>query len=75
MYKNVVGIEGMACGMCEAHIAEAIRGAFPDAKKVKASRRKKNAVFLTEGPVEETAVRDVIDVAGYHFVDFASTEK
>ncbi len=28
MVKITVGIEGMACGMCEAHINEAVRNAF-----------------------------------------------
>lgn len=74
MYKNIIGIEGMACGMCEAHIADAIRGAFPDAKKVKVSRRRKNAVFVTQEPVEEGAVKAVIDDTGYRFVDFRSSE-
>ena len=28
MVKTIVGIEGMACGMCEAHVNEAVRNAF-----------------------------------------------
>ena len=28
----IVGIDGMMCGMCEAHIKDAIRGQFPQAK-------------------------------------------
>ena len=28
MVKITVGIEGMACGLCEAHINEAMRNAF-----------------------------------------------
>ena len=28
MVKIMVGIEGIACGMCEAHINEAVRNAF-----------------------------------------------
>lgn len=28
MFKITVGIEGMACGMCEAHINDAVRKAF-----------------------------------------------
>lgn len=28
MIKITVGIEGMACGMCEAHINEAVRNVF-----------------------------------------------
>ena len=35
MFKTTVGIEGMMCGMCEAHVNDAIRKAF-DVKKVKA---------------------------------------
>ena len=37
MEKFTVKIEGMMCGMCEAHIADTIRTAFPEAGKVKAS--------------------------------------
>ena len=50
MYRNTVKIDGMACGMCEAHICDAIRKAFPDARKVSASHRKKEASFLTDQP-------------------------
>ena len=34
MIKTTVKVSGMACTMCEAHINEAIRGAF-SVKKVK----------------------------------------
>ena len=30
MVKITVGIEGMACDMCEAHINEAVRNAFQE---------------------------------------------
>ena len=33
MYQITVGVEGMACEMCEAHVNEAVRKAF-DVKKV-----------------------------------------
>lgn len=33
MEKITIQIEGMMCGMCEAHINETIRNAFPSAKK------------------------------------------
>ena len=39
MYKTIVGIEGMACGMCEEHICSTIKKAF-EVNKVKASRSK-----------------------------------
>ena len=40
MLKTTLMIEGMQCGMCEAHICDTIRKAVPDAAKVKASHRK-----------------------------------
>ena len=48
MVKNIIHIEGMSCGMCEAHIADTIRHAFPHAAHVSASRSKKEATFVTE---------------------------
>ena len=47
MFKTTVGIEGMMCGMCEAHVNDAIRKAF-DVKKVKASRKDNNAEIISE---------------------------
>lgn len=40
MLKITVSIEGMACGMCEAHINDTIRNAF-QVKKVASSHTKK----------------------------------
>ena len=41
MNQITLHIEGMMCGMCEAHICDTIRKAVPSAKKVSASRGKK----------------------------------
>ena len=57
MTKTVLGIEGMACGMCEAHVNDAIRRAFP-VKKVKANRRKKSCEIISEEPLDEAALRE-----------------
>ena len=59
MVKNISHIEGMSCGMCEAHIADTIRHAFPHAAHVSASRSKKEATFVTETPVEEAVIKTV----------------
>ena len=40
MIKTTLKIDGMMCGMCEAHVCDAIRRAIPAAKKVSAARRK-----------------------------------
>ncbi len=65
MIKTTIKIDGMMCGMCEAHICDAIRKALPSAKKVAASRSKKEASFLTEEAVDNDSLKTVIDATGY----------
>ena len=73
MNKITVKIDGMMCGMCEAHICDTIRKTFPDAKKVKASRSGGEAIFLTEEPVDKGKLEKAITETGYTFV-FAESE-
>lgn len=65
MTKTTLKIDGMMCGMCEAHICDAIRKAIPKAKKVTVSRAKKEASFLTEEAVDAVSLKNVIDETGY----------
>lgn len=65
MIKTTMKIDGMMCGMCEAHICDAIRNAVPSAKKVTASRSKKEASFLTEEAVDTDILKTAIDATGY----------
>ncbi len=65
MDKFTVQIEGMACGMCEAHIADVIRRTFPEAKKVKASRKKGEATFLFDGGLDDGKLKEAIEATGY----------
>ncbi|MBQ7153199.1 MAG: heavy-metal-associated domain-containing protein [Clostridia bacterium] len=74
MIKVTVKIEGMMCGMCEAHICDTIRRAFPDAKKVSASRKHGEASFLTESRIDEEALKKAIADTGYTFVSVLSEE-
>lgn len=60
MFKTTVGIEGMMCGMCEAHVNDAIRKAF-DVKKVKASRKDNNAEIISETQLDEEAVKKAVE--------------
>ncbi len=68
MIKTTIKIDGMACGMCEAHVCDAIRKAVPSAKKVEASRSKKEASFITETAVETETLKSAIDATGYTFL-------
>lgn len=72
MDKVIVNIDGMMCSMCEAHICETIRKAVPAAKKVTASRGKKEASFLTEEAVDLDALKAAIDATGYTCLGIAS---
>ncbi len=65
MIKTILTIDGMMCGMCEAHICDTIRKAVPSAKKVSASRSKKEATFLTEEAVDRDSLKAAIDATGY----------
>ena len=64
MNKITVKIDGMMCGMCESHINDAIRRAFP-VKKVTSSHTKGETVILTESEIDEAALRAAVDATGY----------
>lgn len=64
MIRTTVGIDGMACGMCEAHVSDAIRSAFP-VKKVTASHAKGQAVILSKEAISEQALRAALAPTGY----------
>lgn len=65
MIKTTLKIDGMMCGMCEAHVCDAIRKAVPSAKKVTASKSKKEASFLSEEAVDTGSLKAAIDATGY----------
>jgi copper chaperone CopZ len=71
MVEITVGIEGMACGMCEAHINEAVRKAFK-VKKVSSSHTKKRTVIIAEQDIPEQELKEVIAKTGYDFVSVSS---
>ena len=70
--KTTMKIEGIMCSMCEAHVCDAIRKAVPAAKKVAASRSKKEASFLTEEPVDNESQKAAIDATGYNCLGIES---
>ena len=72
MVRTILKIDGMMCGMCEAHICDTIRKAVPSAKKVSASRSKKEATFLTEEAVDANALKDAVDATGYECLGIES---
>ena len=65
MYKTTLKIDGMMCGMCEAHIADVIRKTIPCAKKVSASHKKGTATFLSENEPSKDDLSQAVDATGY----------
>ena len=78
MKKVEMTIDGMMCGMCEAHIKDAIRKRFPDAKKMTANHKTGEASFLLEEdmPVSmvEHEIKSVLDSMGYRLLDVTETD-
>lgn len=67
MICTTVKIDGMMCGMCEAHINDAIRRTFP-VKKVSSSHKKGLCVILSEDAPDPERLRAVIDETGYQMI-------
>lgn len=64
MVQITVEVRGMQCGMCEAHVNDAIRKAFP-VKKITSSHAKHQTVIVAEQEIDEQKLKDVIDQTGY----------
>ena len=64
MQKITVKVDGVMCGICEAHVNDAVRKAFP-VKKVISSHSKGETVILTESDIDESALRSAIGATGY----------
>ena len=64
MWKYTIQVDGMMCGMCESHVNDAVRKAFP-VKKVTSSRSKKETVVITEMELDQETLRAAISAAGY----------
>ena len=67
MTQTVLKIEGMACGMCESHVNDAIRNNF-SVKKVKSSHKKVETVIKSEQPLDAEKLKKVIADTGYTLV-------
>ena len=74
MLKVTLKIEGMACGMCEAHINDTVRRNIHDASKVSSSYKKGETVFLTEKAFDEEALRNAINETGYQCLEIRTEQ-
>ena len=63
MIKVTMKIDGMSCGMCEAHINDAIRKVF-SVKKVASSHRKGITELLIQDPVDTQLLKHAVEECG-----------
>ena len=73
MVKVVAKVEGMACGMCEAHVNEAVKKAF-EVKEVTSSHKDNVTEIVVESPLDEAKVKEVIEAEGYTVLGVSTEE-
>ena len=71
MYKTIAKIDGMMCGMCEAHVNEAIRSKL-SVKKVSSSHKKGETVIISEGEITAEQLAAALDGSGYKVLSLQS---
>ncbi len=64
MKKIILKVDGMSCGMCEAHVNDAVRKAAA-VKKVTSSHSKGITEIIANGDVDVDAVKKEIEQTGY----------
>ncbi|MCC8014631.1 MAG: cation transporter [Eubacterium sp.] len=69
MYKITVGIDGMMCGMCEAHMNEALRK-LKGVKKVASSHKKGISEIEAEREISESEINAVVEPTGYKMTSY-----
>ena len=74
MIQTTLNIDGMMCGMCEAHVNDAIRKALPTVKKLNTSHTKGEAEFLTEDKPDTDKLQKTIAETGYQVLQHKRAE-
>ena len=68
MIKTTLKIDGMMCSMCESHINDTVRRDF-QVKKISSSHSKGITEIISEGELDETALREAIGKTGYQVLE------
>lgn len=73
MIKTIIKINGMACGMCEAHVNESVRN-FCNVKSVKSSYKKGITEITSEDELDIDGLRTAISDTGYTVISITTKE-
>lgn len=71
MVKTVLKIDGMVCGMCEAHMNDLIRKNFK-VKKVTSSAKDGETVIISDAELDIPWAKKQIKDIGYELVNYTS---
>lgn len=66
MFKTTLKVSGMMCGMCEAHMNDAVRNSFP-VKSVSSNHKKETVEIISEDPIPEESIAATVKQLGYDF--------
>lgn len=72
--KYKLKIDGMMCGMCEAHVNDVIRRNFK-IKKVTSSHTKNQTIIISEDKLDEELLKNKIGETGYKVLDIKCEEE
>ncbi len=71
MLKIVMKIDGMACGMCEAHVNDALRR-VDGVKKTSSSYSKGQSEVIAEDTVDTDRLRAEVEQTGYKVLSISA---
>ncbi len=69
MNRVTMTIDGMMCGMCEAHICDALRRVCDPKAKVSASHTAGTAEILLEGAADVARLKMAVKETGYRVLE------
>ena len=67
MNKIILKVEGMSCGMCEAHINDVVRKT-KGVKKVNADRTKGEVIVIAQDDTNIKEIKEAISQQGYRVI-------
>lgn len=73
MIKITLKINGMKCGMCEAHINDIIRKNFK-IKKVSSSYKKSETNIISDENIDENTLKNIFEPTGYIVLSYKTQE-
>ena len=62
--KTIVGVDGMMCSMCEAHVNDAVRKAC-SIQKVTSDHKKGECVIISDTSLNAEQLSSAIEATGY----------